>query len=191
MTGIIFLGAPGVGKGTQAAILAEELGIPAISTGAIFRSNIEQGTELGKLAEGYMSRGELVPDSVTNSMVDARLSSDDVQEGFLLDGYPRNLDQAHKLRDMLAEKGLTVDVVIEIDAPEDVLVAHMLKRAGEESRADDTPEVFARRLEEYRLRTAPIASYYSDQDLVVTVDGVGTIEEVAQRVLDGVKQARV
>ena len=138
-----------------------------------------------------MSRGELVPDSVTNSMVDARLSSDDVQEGFLLDGYPRNLDQAHKLRDMLAEKGLTIDVVIEIDAPEDVLVAHMLKRAGEESRADDTPEVFARRLEEYHLRTAPIASYYSDQDLVVTVDGVGTIEEVSQRVLDGVKQARV
>ncbi len=188
MTGIIFLGAPGVGKGTQAAILAEKLGIPAISTGAIFRANIDQGTELGNLAQDYMNRGELVPDSVTNSMVAARLSADDVREGFLLDGYPRNLDQALKLRDILAEKGLTLDVVIEIDAPEEVLVRQMLNRAQQESRVDDTPEVFAKRLEEYHRQTAPIATYYADQDLVVTVDGVGTIEEVSARVASALEE---
>ncbi len=183
MTGIVLLGPPGVGKGTQARQIVAQLGIPNISTGHIFRSNMKAGTELGRLAASYIDQGTFVPDSVTTPMVAARFTADDVRRGFLLDGYPRNLTQAHSLRDILAGEGLTLDVVIELDAPEEILVKQMSRRAEIEGRSDDKPEVFARRLNEYKTRTEPIATYYADQDLLAVVDGVGTIEEVSARIL--------
>lgn len=184
MTAIILLGPPGVGKGTQANIICEKLGIPAISTGQIFRQNIAENTELGQQAQEYMNRGEFVPDSVTNPMVEARLTAPDTEAGFLLDGYPRNLDQVHVLRDMLAKHGKKIDVVLELTAPDEVLTARMMKRAQEEHRSDDTPEVFQRRVEIYHEHTEPIATYYADQDLLVQVSSEGSVEEVTQAILD-------
>lgn len=178
MTGLILLGPPGVGKGTQAKLIAERLSIPTISTGHIFRTNIKAGTEMGKVAAEYMNQGAFVPDSVTNPMIEARLSAPDVLNGFLLDGYPRTLDQAHVLRDILAATGLKLDAVIAIEAPREVLVERMTRRAVIESRSDDNPEVFAHRLEEYEDRTEPIATYYADQDLLESVDGSGSVEDV-------------
>lgn len=184
MSSLVLLGPPGVGKGTQAKVISKRLGIPTISTGQIFRNNMESGTELGILARGYIDQGQFVPDSVTNPMIDARLSAPDVQTGFLLDGYPRTLEQTHALRDILPKYRLGLDLVIDITAPSDVLIAHMLRRAKTENRSDDRPEVFATRLEEYHLRTEPIADYYAEQDLLEVVDGVGSIEEVSQRIFD-------
>lgn len=182
MTTVILLGPPGAGKGTQAARISERLGVPAISTGEIFRSNITEGTELGQRAQAYMERGEFVPDSVTNPMVRARLSAPDTAPGFLLDGYPRTLDQAHVLRDMLADLGRTLDLVLEIEVDEDEVVERMLKRAEELHRADDTEPVMRHRLEVYHAQTEPMATYYADQDLLEVVDGIGTVDEVSARI---------
>lgn len=182
MTAIILLGAPGAGKGTQAARIAERLNIPAISTGAIFRQNMEEETTLGIEARSYIDRGEFVPDSVTNPMVKARLSAPDVQNGFLLDGYPRTLEQAHALRDMLADLGTKIDLVLEIEVDEDEVVARMLKRAEEQHRTDDTEPVMRHRLEVYRELTMPMATYYADQDLLEVVDGSGTVDDVTARI---------
>ena len=182
MTTIILLGPPGAGKGTQAKRIAERLGIPAISTGAIFRTNMSEGTALGKQAALYIDRGEFVPDSVTNPMVRARLAAPDAKNGFLLDGYPRTLDQAHVLRDMLADLGITLNLVLEIEVNEDEVVARMLKRAAEEHRTDDSEPVMRHRLEVYREQTMPMATYYADQDLLEVVDGSGTIDEVTERI---------
>lgn len=182
MTTIILLGPPGAGKGTQAKRIAERLGIPAISTGAIFRTNMSEGTELGKQAALYIDRGEFVPDSVTNPMVKARLAAPDAEKGFLLDGYPRTLDQAHVLRDMLADLGITLNLVLEIEVDEDEVVTRMLKRAEEQHRTDDTEPVMRHRLEVYREQTMPMATYYADQDLLEVVDGSGTIDEVSERI---------
>ena len=147
MTAIILLGPPGAGKGTQAVRIAERLGIPAISTGEIFRQNIAEGTELGKRAQAYMDRGEFVPDTVTNPMVKARLAAPDARDGFLLDGYPRTLDQAHVLRDILADLGMPLDMVLEIEVDEDEVVSRMLRRAEEQHRTDDTEPVMRHRLD--------------------------------------------
>lgn len=182
MTAIILLGAPGAGKGTQAARIAERLNIPAISTGAIFRHNMEEETPLGIEARNYIDRGEYVPDSVTNPMVRARLSSADAANGFLLDGYPRTLDQARALRDMLADLGTRIDLVLEIEVDEDEVVARMLKRAEEQHRTDDTEPVMRHRLEVYRDLTMPMATYYADQDLLEVVDGSGDVDEVTARI---------
>ncbi|WP_175954668.1 adenylate kinase [Schaalia sp. Marseille-Q2122] len=182
MTTLILLGPPGAGKGTQAKRIAERLGIPAISTGAIFRTNMSEGTELGKQAALYIDRGEFVPDSVTNPMVKARLAAPDAQNGFLLDGYPRTLDQAHVLRDMLADLGITLNLVLEIEVDEDEVVTRMLKRAEEQHRTDDTEPVMRHRLEVYREQTMPMATYYADQDLLEVVDGSGSIDEVSERI---------
>ena len=183
MTTLILLGPPGAGKGTQAGRIADRYGVPAISTGEIFRSNISKGTELGKLAQSFTDRGELVPDSVTNPMVRERLEQDDAEGGFLLDGYPRNLDQAHVLADMLGEMDVDLDAVLEITADEEVLVQRMLKRAEEQHRADDTEDVIRHRFEVYREQTAPMSAYYREQGQLVSVDGIGTIEEVSERIL--------
>ena len=182
MTAIILLGPPGAGKGTQAARIAEKLDIPAISTGEIFRTNMAEGTEIGKQAKAYMDRGEFVPDSVTNEMVRARLAAPDAKGGFLLDGYPRNVDQAHVLRDMTMELGVSIDLVLEIQVDEDEVVARMLKRAQEQHRADDTEPVMRHRLEVYHQQTEPVATYYVDQDLLQVVDGTGTVDEVTERI---------
>ena len=184
MTAVILLGPPAVGKGTQATALATYLGVPTISTGQIFRTNIEEGTELGRLAEEYMSAGKFVPDSVTISMVDARLSAPDAQNGFILDGFPRNLPQAHALRDLLAKRGVPLDVVLEFTAPDEVVVERLLNRAQQENRSDDREEVFVQRLADYHDQTEPIATYYADQDLLEVVDAQGTIDEVRAAMIE-------
>lgn len=182
MTVVILLGPPGAGKGTQASRIAARLGIPAISTGDIFRANMAEGTEIGKQAQAYMERGEFVPDSVTNAMVKARLAAPDTKGGFLLDGYPRSVDQAHVLRDMLLDLGKSIDVVLEIQVDEDEVVERMLKRAQEQHRTDDIEPVMRHRLEVYRQQTEPVATYYVDQDLLEVVDGAGSIDQVTARI---------
>ncbi|MBS5825720.1 MULTISPECIES: adenylate kinase [unclassified Actinomyces] len=179
---ILILGAPGAGKGTQAKRIAKALQIPAISTGAIFRQNMKDRTELGQKAQSYMDAGEFVPDSVTNPMVEARLSAPDVAGGYLLDGYPRTIEQAFYLRDVLAATGRDLDLVLEIAVELDEVVERLLKRAEIEGRADDTEPVIRRRLEVYKDQTEPMVTYYADQDKLVQVDGVGTVDEVWERI---------
>ncbi len=187
MTAIILLGPPAVGKGTQAVWLAECLGVPTISTGQIFRSNIEDDTELGRLADSYISQGKFVPDSITVPMVDARLSAPDVQGGFILDGFPRNLGQAHALRDLLASRGISLDVVLELEAPEAVVVSRLRNRAGVEHRSDDTVDVFIQRLNDYHELTEPIATYYADQDLLEVIDADQDREGVQDSIMGVLK----
>ena len=179
----ILLGPPGAGKGTQAARLAERFEIPAISTGDIFRANVKGGTELGRQAQEFMNAGELVPDSVTNAMVRDRLAQPDAAAGFLLDGYPRNPDQAVELDSVLAEHGTTLDVAIELTADFDEVTARLLKRAEIEGRADDTEDVIRTRLEVYATSTAPLTAFYSGKGLLVQVDGLGEIDEVTERII--------
>lgn len=180
---IVLLGPPGAGKGTQAARISERLGIPAISTGDIFRANVAGNTELGQQAKKYMDAGEYVPDSVTNAMVKDRLAADDAAQGFLLDGYPRTEAQVHELDAMLAESGLALDVVLEITAEAEVVVQRLLKRATEQNRADDTEPVIRRRLEVYAEQTEPLAALYESKGLLVRVDGIGDIDEVTERIM--------
>lgn len=182
MTAMVLLGPPGAGKGTQATRIAEKLSIPAISTGEIFRTNMSEGTEIGLQAKAFIDRGEFVPDSVTNAMVKARLSASDTANGFLLDGYPRNVEQAHVLADMFAEIGIKLDLVLEIQVDEDEVVTRMMKRAQEQHRTDDTEPVMRHRLEVYHQQTKPVAAYYADHDLLQVVDGSGSIDEVTERI---------
>ncbi|MBK6871961.1 MAG: adenylate kinase [Kineosporiaceae bacterium] len=185
---LVLLGPPGAGKGTQAVGLAARLGIPAISTGDIFRSNIKGGTELGKLAQSYTSTGRLVPDEVTNDMVADRLAQDDVAPGFLLDGYPRNAAQVDALDAMLAASGTPLDAVVLITADTDALVQRLLKRAEIEGREDDTEDVIRHRQEVYAAETAPLIDIFDGRGMLVRVDGMGEIGEVTDRLfaaLDG------
>ncbi|MDE2386952.1 MAG: adenylate kinase [Actinomycetales bacterium] len=182
MSRFLLIGPPGAGKGTQAARLAEAYGIPAISTGDIFRFNVKNETELGKLAKSFMDRGEYVPDSVTNDLVRDRLSHEDAQAGFLLDGYPRTSDQVNELDDILADQGRALDAVIQLTAETDEVVRRLLNRAIEQGRTDDTEEVIRRRLEIYEAETAPLTSVYAGRGLVVMVDGLGAIDEVTERI---------
>jgi adenylate kinase len=182
---LVLLGPPGAGKGTQAQIVATRLGVPAVSTGDIFRSNVAGGTTLGLEADSYMSRGEYVPDSVTNAMVRVRLAEPDAQAGFLLDGFPRTTAQVLELDAMLNEAGTKLDRVVELTvADEAVLVSRMLKRSREQGRSDDTEDVIRRRLELYHEETAPLAQLYADRGLLVQVDGFGEVEVVTGRILD-------
>lgn len=183
MTRLLLIGAPGAGKGTQAVKLADTFGIPAISTGDIFRHNVKNETELGKLAKSYMDRGEYVPDSVTNDLVRDRLTHDDAKPGFLLDGYPRTADQVVELDSMLSDAGTQLDAVVLLTADTDEVVRRLLNRAIEQGRADDTEDVIRRRLEVYEEQTAPLINTYGARDLVVTVDGLGAVEEVTERIL--------
>jgi len=180
----LLIGPPGAGKGTQAARLAESYGIPAISTGDIFRYNVKNETELGKLAKSFMDRGEYVPDSVTNDLVRDRLNMDDAADGFLLDGYPRTADQVNELDSILDEHGKSLDAVILLTADTDEVVRRLLNRAIEQGRADDTEEVIRRRLEVYEAETAPLTSVYAGRGLVVMVDGLGAIDEVTDRIVE-------
>lgn len=188
MTALILLGPPGVGKGTQAAWLSKYLGVPTISTGEIFRANIAEQTELGALAQRYMDKGEFVPDSVTTPMVATRLATPDVDHGFILDGYPRKIEQAHALRDMLVARGVPLDLVLELSAPEDELIRRLEGRATQEGRADDSAEVYRRRLEIYRQQTEPIATYYADQDLLEVVDAQPAIPQVQEAIAKVLKE---
>jgi adenylate kinase len=180
---LVLLGPPGAGKGTQAARLAEHLGVPAISTGDIFRANITGGTELGRTAQEYTARGALVPDEVTNSMVRDRLAQDDAAAGFLLDGYPRNVAQVAELESILSDQGRSLDAALEITADADVVVARLLRRAEIEGRADDTEPVIRHRLDVYAEQTAPVSGVYAERGLLVRVDGIGEVDEVTERLL--------
>lgn len=180
---IVLMGPPGAGKGTQAVVVAERLGIPHISTGDIFRANVSQGTPLGVEAKRYMDAGEYVPDSVTNAMVRDRIAEPDAAEGFLLDGYPRTLDQVGELDAMLAERGASIDRAAELTVDVDEVVGRLLERAKVQGRADDTEDVIRRRLEVYFEQTAPLINEYATRGLLVSVNGMGAIDEVTARLL--------
>ncbi|MGH3352241.1 MAG: adenylate kinase [Nocardioides sp.] len=180
---LLLMGPPGAGKGTQATTIAARFGIPAISTGDIFRANVAQRTDLGVLADSYMNAGEYVPDEVTNAMVADRLADGDCADGFLLDGYPRTPQQVDELDAILDRTGVGLDAVVLLEAEIDELVRRILLRAQEENRADDTESVVRRRLEVYTTETAPLAAAYDVRGLLATVDGLGSVEEVAERIL--------
>ena len=181
---LIIMGPQGSGKGTQAARLAERIGVPAISTGDIFRANVKGGTELGRRAKVIMDAGNLVPDELTNAMVGDRLAAPDAAGGFILDGYPRTADQVMALDKLLAEAGVGLDAVIELTAPRDDLLVRLRQRAGLEGRDDDTEEAISRRLAIYAEQTAPLTRGYADRGLHVSVDGMGEVAEVTERVLE-------
>jgi len=195
---LVLVGPPGAGKGTQAQFLAAHFSIPHISTGDIFRANLKAGTELGNQAKGFMDRGELVPDSVTNEMVKDRLTHDDVANGFLLDGFPRNVAQAEVLRAILAEKKTPLHAVLEFSLADEEIIARLSSRrtcrdcgapsVGVEKcptcggevyqREDDKAEVISRRLEVYAEQTAPIISFYRNEGLLISVSAVGNVEDI-------------
>ncbi len=195
---LVLVGPPGAGKGTQAQFLAAHFSIPHISTGDIFRANLKAGTELGNQAKGFMDRGELVPDSVTNEMVKDRLTHDDVANGFLLDGFPRNVAQAEVLRAILAEKKTPLHAVLEFSLANEEIIARLSSRrtcrdcgapsvgvdkcptcGGEVyQREDDKAEVITRRLEVYAEQTAPIISFYRNEGLLISVSAVGNVEGI-------------
>jgi adenylate kinase len=184
---MLLMGPPGAGKGTQAKVLAERLGIPAVSTGDIFRANVAAKTELGLEAKRYMDAGDYVPDEVTNAMVRDRLSEADAGDGFLLDGYPRTLAQVSTLDDILAEHGHRLDAVVALTADTEVLVDRMLRRAKIDGRSDDSEEVVRHRQEVYVAETKPLLRVYAQRGQLVEVDGVGEIEEVSEGVLAALK----
>ncbi|MGJ0202841.1 adenylate kinase [Leucobacter sp. gxy201] len=182
-TRLLIIGPPGAGKGTQAGRIAEAYGVPAISTGDIFRANIKGGTELGKRVQAIIESGELVPDSLTNEIVQDRLGADDAQGGFLLDGYPRNVEQVHALDGMI--DGDALDAVVLLEADVDEVVSRLLKRAEIEGRADDTEEVIRHRQDVYAEQTAPLVELFTERGILVAVDGLGTVDEVAERIAAG------
>jgi adenylate kinase len=207
---VVLVGPPGAGKGTQAQFIASNLSIPKISTGDIFRANVSGGTELGKLAKEYMDRGDLVPDEVTVAMVRDRLGEADAQEGFLLDGFPRNVPQAQILNKMLAEFGTSLDVVLELVVDDEEVVRRLAGRRTCRScgkvwhvmfdpsskegvcdacggdlfqRDDDREETIRHRLEVYQEQTAPLVSFYADEGILQGVDATGPVEEITQRAM--------
>ncbi|MFE3409348.1 adenylate kinase [Streptomyces mirabilis] len=213
---IVLVGPPGAGKGTQAVRLAEKLRVPHISTGDLFRANISQQTELGKLAKSYMDAGNLVPDEVTIAMVKDRMEQPDAVNGFLLDGFPRNVQQAEALDQLLETKGIKLDAVLDLEVPEDEVVKRIAGRricrndsshvfhvtysppkkegvcdvCGGElyQREDDSEETVRTRLEVYHTQTEPIIAYYKAQGLVVTISSLGPVDKITQRALKALKR---
>ena len=205
---LVLVGPPGAGKGTQAQFLAAHYSIPHISTGDIFRANLKAGTPLGLQAKGFMDKGELVPDSVTNEMVKDRLTHDDVANGFLLDGFPRNVAQAEVLRAILAEKKTPLHAVLEFSLANEEIVARLSSRrtckdcfqpsVGVEKcpscggdvyqREDDKAEVIARRLEVYQEQTAPIISFYRNEGLLISVGALGSVEDITAHAISALSR---
>ncbi|WP_109508435.1 adenylate kinase [Nocardioides speluncae] len=181
---LLIMGPPGAGKGTQAKIIADRYGIPAISTGDIFRANVDAGTPLGLEAKKYMDHGEYVPDEVTNLMVRNRIDEPDADPGFLLDGYPRTLAQVEELDGMIEYTGHKLDAVLVLTVDDDELVNRLLQRAEVEARADDTEDVIRRRQEVYNEQTAPLIEVYRDHGVLVEVNGMGEVDEVTERLLE-------
>lgn len=175
------MGPPGAGKGTQAAVLGERLGVPHISTGDLFRAHVGDETELGREVKRYLDAGKLVPDEITDEMVRERLAEEDCAAGFLLDGYPRTVTQAQQLEGMLRELDCEIDVVVQLDVPTDELVERLLVRGRE----DDTESVIRDRQQVYRDETEPLLEYYSDR--LVTVPAVGSVDDVTARALDALR----
>ena len=178
---LLIIGPPGAGKGTQAVMLAEGLGIPAISTGDVFRANVRQGTPLGRTAQRYMDSGEFVPDEITNEMVERRLQEADAHDGFLLDGYPRNLGQVEVLDVVVERLGVKLDAALVLAVESEKVLERLLRRAEVEGRVDDTEPVIRRRLEVYGEQTEPLIAAYSERGLTRMIDGVGSVDQVAAR----------
>jgi adenylate kinase len=179
---LLIVGPPGAGKGTQATQIAASLGIPAISTGDIFRANVRDETELGLKVTAIMDAGDYVPDALTNELVSDRLDQADAAEGFLLDGYPRTLQQVGFLDDYLAAKGQSLEAVVQLVADRDEIVERLRRRALEQGRSDDTEEAIRHRQDVYLRETAPLLESYRSRGLVLEVDGLGSIEQVAERI---------
>lgn len=208
---LVLVGPPGAGKGTQAEIIAERLGVPKISTGDIFRANVSGGTPLGLKAKEYMDAGNLVPDEVTNEMVADRLAQDDAKGGFLLDGYPRNTEQAKVLDQVLTAAGATLDLALELVASDDEVVRRLSGRRVSKStgkvyhlefdppadpdsddlyqRSDDQPETIKNRLKVYAEQTAPLVGYYEEQGKLVRIDAIGEVGDVTERALNAIGAA--
>lgn len=181
---LLIVGPQGSGKGTQGELVAEAFGVPQVATGDIFRANVTGGTELGKRVQAIIEAGDLVPDALTSELVRDRLEQPDAASGFLLDGYPRNRGQVDDLAGFLAGRGEALDAVIELEVPRDESIARLRDRAVKQGRTDDTEEVIANRLAIYERETAPILDVYRAQGLVLTIDGVGTLDEVTRRIFD-------
>jgi adenylate kinase len=189
---LILMGPPGAGKGTQARFVADRFGVPAISTGDIFRANVSQGTPLGVEAKRYMDAGEYVPDVVTNRMVRNRIDEDDAAPGFLLDGYPRTLAQVTELDGMIEFTGHRLDAVVVLTVDSEELVQRLLQRAQTDGRADDTEDVIRRRQEVYLEQTEPLIEVYRERGILVEVDGMGEVDDVTARIfaaLDEIPQS--
>lgn len=179
---IVLMGAPGSGKGTQAALIVKELGLPHISTGDLLRAAVAAGTELGRQAKAVMDRGELVSDEIVLGLLEERLAREDTADGFILDGYPRNVAQAEALEALLERLGQPLDEALQIDVDEERVVERIAKRAALEGRSDDTEETVRNRLEVYAEQTAPVVDFYARKGLLSRVLGDGSIEEVFQRI---------
>ncbi|CAN5413781.1 adenylate kinase [soil metagenome] len=182
MTRLLIVGPPGAGKGTQSARLLETYSIPAIATGDIFRKNITEETPLGIEVKAIVDAGDYVPDSLTNALVKSRLEEADARDGFLLDGYPRTLEQVSYLDDLLAGKGQSLDAVIQLVADQEEVVARLRKRAIEQGRSDDTEDAIRHRQQVYGRETTPLIAVYRDRDLLIEVDGLGEIDDVSARI---------
>jgi len=187
---IILMGPPGAGKGTQAKVVAEHFGVPAISTGDIFRFNVSEGTDLGVKAQQYMDAGEYVPDEITNLMVRNRIDEPDAEPGFLLDGYPRTLSQVEELDGMIKFTGHELDAVVVLTVDSEELVQRLLARAETDGRSDDTEDVIRRRQEVYAEQTEPLIDVYRDRNLLIEVDGMGEVDEVTERIFAALEDVR-
>ncbi|MDQ1118135.1 MULTISPECIES: adenylate kinase [Pseudoxanthomonas] len=181
---LVLLGPPGSGKGTQATRLKDHFKVPHISTGDLLRAEVAAGTELGKQAKAVMDAGNLVSDEILLGMLESRLSQPDVANGFILDGYPRNLAQADALNQLLARIGQPMDAAVQLDVPTELLVERIAGRAQAEGRADDNPESVRKRLQVYADSTAPVIDFYKQQGRLTVVDGVGELDEVTQRLTE-------
>jgi adenylate kinase len=190
---MLLIGPPGAGKGTQAVHVAEAYGIPAISTGDIFRANVTQGTPLGLQAKEFMDRGAYVPDDLTNALVLDRLAQSDVADGFLLDGFPRTLAQVYTLDECLAKTDGGLDAVVQLVIETEAIVERLLKRAHDQGRSDDTEDVIRKRLDVYQEQTHPLVAVYAQRGVLVSVDAVGSVDEVSERIFQalggGIKRA--
>ncbi|MDH5720373.1 MAG: adenylate kinase [Spirochaetia bacterium] len=176
------MGPPGAGKGTQSKIVMNRLNIPQISTGDILRESIESQSELGIKAKEYMDAGNLVPDEVVIGIIEERISNDDCENGFILDGFPRTTEQANALDKMLPQKGMKINNVVYFDVPENELVERMLERSKKEGRADDNLESVKNRLEVFKSKTQPLIDYYEEKSILTKIDGVGNIDEISEKV---------
>jgi adenylate kinase len=179
---VIFLGPPGAGKGTQAKLFLERAGIVQISTGDILRAAVAEGTELGKQAKSFMDKGELVPDEVVIGIIEQRIKQSDCKNGFLLDGFPRTIEQAKALDAILEKLGLSIDHVISFEVPDEELVRRLLGRAEQEGRSDDNPESITNRLKVFKDKTQPLIQYYEQKNKLRRVVGIGSTAEIADRV---------
>ena len=187
---LVLLGAPGSGKGTQAARLKEHLQVPHISTGDLLRAEVAAGSKLGLEAREIMARGDLVSDAILLGMLEDRLSRPDTANGFILDGYPRNLAQASALGELLARIGRPMDCAVQLDVDSELLIQRIAGRAKAEGRADDNPESVSKRLAIYTEQTAPVVEYYRQHGMLTVVDGVGSLDEVFNRILEAIAPVR-